>query len=129
MGGGIYTNGSCHMTKMGTVPIYGTKPLKIFFSRPYRPMILKLAMKHYVLRLYKFYINDDPELTLTYSTTMSNMEKLVYVPILGPGISFIGPLVINCYHLQGGSNIIYTIQILQDLKTSINVCMNHLLVD
>ena len=64
---------------MGTVPIYGTKPLKIFFSRPYRPMIVKLAMKHYVLKLYKAYINDDPELTLTYSTTMSNLAKLVYV--------------------------------------------------
>ena len=36
-------------------------------------MILKLGMEHYVLKLYKVYINDDPEVTLTYFTTMSNL--------------------------------------------------------
>ena len=40
-------------------------------------MILKLGMVHYVLKLYKAYINDDPELTLTYFTTVSNLAKLV----------------------------------------------------
>ena len=29
-------------------------------------MILKPNMQHQVLKLYKFYINDDPRLTLTY---------------------------------------------------------------
>ena len=33
-------------------------------------MILKLGMEHYVLKLYKVYTNDDPELTLTYFTTV-----------------------------------------------------------
>ena len=36
-------------------------------------MILKLGMEHYVLKLYKVYINDDPELTLIYFKTMSNL--------------------------------------------------------
>ena len=36
-------------------------------------MILKLGMEHYVLKLYKVYINYDPELTLTYFKTMSNL--------------------------------------------------------
>ena len=40
-------------------------------------MIMKLSMKHYVLKVYKIYINDDPELTLPYFTTMSNLAKLV----------------------------------------------------
>ena len=29
--------------------------------------------QQYVLKLYKVYINDDPELTFTYFTTMSNL--------------------------------------------------------
>ena len=44
-------------------------------------MILKLGMQHQGLKLYKVYINDDPELTLTYFTTMSNLAKLVFVII------------------------------------------------
>ena len=40
---------------------------------------MKLGMEQYVLKLYKIYINDDPELTLTYFTTMSNSAKLVFV--------------------------------------------------
>ena len=39
-------------------------------------MILKLGMEHYVLKLYKVYINDDPELTMT----MSNLAKFVFIP-------------------------------------------------
>ena len=35
-------------------------------------MILNLGMQHQGLKLYKVYINDDPGLTLTYSTTRSN---------------------------------------------------------
>ena len=36
-------------------------------------MIMKLGMEHYVLKLYKVYINDDPELTLAYFETMLNL--------------------------------------------------------
>ena len=44
-------------------------------------MIMKLGMEHYKLKLYTFYINDDPELTLTNFKTMSILEKLVFVLI------------------------------------------------
>ena len=47
---------------------------------------MKLDMEHYVLKLYKVYINDDPELTLTHFTTISNFAKLVFVLIVGPDI-------------------------------------------
>ena len=46
-------------------------------------MILKLGMEYYVPKLYKIYINDDSELTLTYFTTMSNFAELVFVLIVG----------------------------------------------
>ena len=61
----VYINGLGHMTKMAAMPIYGKKPLKIFFSRTRSPMIFKLGMYHRGLKLYKVYINDDPGLTLT----------------------------------------------------------------
>ena len=43
------------------------------------PMIMKLGMWHYELKFYTVYINDDPELTLTYITIISNLAKLVFV--------------------------------------------------
>ena len=49
-------------------------------------MIMKLGMGHYELNRYTVYINDDPELTLTYFTTMSNLAQLVFVLIVGPVI-------------------------------------------
>ena len=59
-------------------------------------MIMKLGMEHNNLKLYTFYINDDPELTFTYFTTMSMLEKLVLILIVGPDIriAFTGPLVL-----------------------------------
>ena len=45
-------------------------------------MIMKLGMEHYNLKLYKVYINYDPELTLTYFTAMSNLVKLVLLFIV-----------------------------------------------
>ena len=48
-------------------------------------MIMKLGMEHYVLKLYKVYINDDPELTLTHFK-MSNLAKIVFVLTVGPDI-------------------------------------------
>ena len=40
----------------------------------------------YSLKLYKVYINDDPELTLTNFKTMSKLAKLVFVLTVGPDI-------------------------------------------
>ena len=61
-------------------------------------MIMKLGMEHYVLKLYKVYMNDDPELTLTHFKTMSNLVKLVFVFVRRPRYQVsvyrtIGPLV------------------------------------
>ena len=74
------------MTKMGAMPIYGKKSSKIYSYRTNSPMIMELGMDQCVLKLYKVYINDDPELTLTYFKTMSNLAKLVIVLIVGPDI-------------------------------------------
>ena len=40
------------------------------------PLIMKLGMEDYVLKLYKVNIDDDPELTMTYFTTMSTLANL-----------------------------------------------------
>ena len=48
-------------------------------TRTHSPMIMKLGMEHYLLKLLKVDINDDPEFNLTYFTTMSNLAKLVFV--------------------------------------------------
>ena len=37
-------------------------------------------------KLYKVYINDDSELTLTHFKTMPNVAKLIFVLIVGPDI-------------------------------------------
>ena len=67
----VYINGLGHMPKMAAIPIYG-KNLKKIFSKTRSPMILKLGMYHWGLKLYKVYINDDLVLTLTYFKARSN---------------------------------------------------------
>ena len=64
-------NGQGHMTKMAAMAINSKNLLKIFFSRTRRPMILKLGVKHLGMEFYKFYINHDPGMTLTYFTARS----------------------------------------------------------
>ena len=41
----ICSTGLCHMTNMATMPIYGKKLKKIFFSGTKRPMTLKVGMQ------------------------------------------------------------------------------------
>ena len=57
---------------------------------------MKLCMEQHVLELYKVYINDDPELTLTHSKSISDFAKLVSVLTVAPDIrlAFTGPLVL-----------------------------------
>ena len=62
------------------------KTFKIFSYITNDTMTMKLCMEHYVLKLYKAYINDDPELTLTHFKTMSNLAKLGSVLTVGTGI-------------------------------------------
>ena len=83
----FYINGSGHMTKMIALPIYGknfkkSSPTDLIVLY----MLIKLGMGHYVLKLYKVYINDDTVLTLTHFNTMSNLVKLVFVHKVGPNI-------------------------------------------
>ena len=66
----VYIDCPGHMTKMAATPIYGKNLQKNFFYRTNSPMIMKLGMEHYKQKLYTFYINNDPELTLTYFTTI-----------------------------------------------------------
>ena len=42
----VYSPHLGHMTKMAAMPIYGKKPLKIFFSGTKGPMVLGLNMQH-----------------------------------------------------------------------------------
>ena len=44
-------------------------------------MIMELGMEHYEFKLYTAYINDDPELILTYrnSHKISDSDKLIRV--------------------------------------------------
>ena len=72
------------MTKMAATTIYGKIFKNLLLQNCH--MIMKLGMEHYVLKLFESYMNDDPELTLSYFTTNSNSEKLVFVLIVGPDI-------------------------------------------
>ena len=76
----MYINSPGHMIKMAAKPIYG-KNLKNLFLQNNSPMIMKLGMEHYELKLYTVYINDYTELILTYFTAMSKLEKLVFLII------------------------------------------------
>ena len=60
----VYINAQGHMTKMAAMAINSKNPLKIFFSRIRRPVILKLGMKHQGEELYKVFINHDLGMTL-----------------------------------------------------------------
>ena len=71
------------------------KTFKIFSLRTNSPMIMKLCMEQYVLKLYKVYINDDPELTLTHFKTMSNLAKLHRAKYQVSVYRTTGPLVLS----------------------------------
>ena len=49
-------------------------------------MLMKRGIEQYELKIYKVYINDDPELTLTHFNTMLNFGKLVFVLTVAPHI-------------------------------------------
>ena len=74
----VCINGPGLMTKMAATPIYGKNLKNVIFSRTRSPMILKLGMKHWGIRVYKNYINDDTRLTLSYSTARSNLVVCVF---------------------------------------------------
>ena len=67
----VNIKGQGHMTNMVSMAINRKKPLKNFFSRIRRPMILKLGKKHQAMELYTVYINHDHGMTLTFFTARS----------------------------------------------------------
>ena len=72
---------------------------------------MKLGMELYVLKLYKVYITDDPELTLTHFKTMSNFAKLVFVLTVAPDnrCAFTGPLPLVALHF--GKQLLFSCRI------------------
>ena len=62
------------------------KTFKNLLLKTYSPMIMKLGMEQYVLKVYKVNINDDPEMILTHFRTMFNLATLTFVLIEGPRI-------------------------------------------
>ena len=78
----VCSNGLCHLTSMAAMPIYG-KNLKNIFSGTKKPMTLKVGMQHRVLKYFQICSNDDPELTLTYFTTRSNLIPYAFVWEMG----------------------------------------------
>ena len=76
-GTNFYANSPGPMTKMATMPIYGTNLKQSSFPEPKTLMTLKLSMQHRVLKCYQSSSNDDPWLTLTYFTARSNSETIV----------------------------------------------------
>ena len=77
----MYINNLGHMTKMATIPIYGKNQSKIFFSETNRPISMKLAVKHRLLKYSNVYINHDPVMTLT--KFMARSTWLAYTFELG----------------------------------------------
>ena len=51
-------------------------------------MSLKLDMQHWVLKYYQIYTNNDPGLTLTYLTAMSNLVHYAFVWEKGKTMGF-----------------------------------------
>ena len=71
------------------------KALKIFFSGIKRLMTLKDSMQHLVLKCYQVYSNDDPVLTLTYFTAMSNLVHYAFVWEKGKTMDFSKTIVVR----------------------------------
>ena len=57
-------------------------------------MILKLGMQHWVLKYYQFCSNDDPGLTLTYSTARSNLVPYDFIWEKGKTMDFSETVVV-----------------------------------
>ena len=57
-------------------------------------MTLKLGMQHRVHEYYQVYSNDDPGLTLTYFTAMSNLVPYAFVWEKGKTIDFSETIVV-----------------------------------
>ena len=57
-------------------------------------MTLKLGMQHHVLEYYRVCSNDDPELTLTHFTAMSNLVPYAFIWEKGKTMGFSETIVV-----------------------------------
>ena len=69
----VNINGQGPMTKMLDMPRYGKNVYGAESN-----IILKLGMHRLGLEVYKVYINEDPEMTLTYFTPRSNLTTFAF---------------------------------------------------
>ena len=67
------------MTKMAAMPINGKNMKNSSSSGTKTPMTSTLCMQHRVLEYYQIYSNDDPVLTLTYFTAVSDLVPYAFV--------------------------------------------------
>ena len=70
------------------------KILKSFFSGIKQPMTLKVGIQHRVLKYYQVCLNDDPVLTLTCFTAMSNLVPYAFVWEEGKTMDFSETVVV-----------------------------------
>ena len=75
----IYSNGSASLNKMATMPIYGEKHLKIFFSRTKKASRQNLVTEHWGLKVIQVCSNDNPRLTFDLFTARSNLRPYAFV--------------------------------------------------
>ena len=73
---------------MAIMPIYGKNLKKSLEPKGKRLMTLKLGVCHQVLEYYQVCSNDDPGLTLTYFTAMSNLVPYAFVWEKGKTMNF-----------------------------------------
>ena len=93
-GTNVCSNSPGHMAKMATMPIYGKKLKKIFFSGIKRPMTWKVGMQHRVLKYCQVCSNDDPELTLTYLMARSKIVLYAFVYEKGKTMDFSETIIV-----------------------------------
>ena len=59
--------------------IYGKKCLKIFFCRTKKALRLNLGIKHWGLKVYQIYANDDPRMTYDLFKAKSNLHPHTFI--------------------------------------------------
>ena len=75
----ICSKGSTLFNKMTSMPIYGEKHLKVFFSRTMKASSLNLVTEHWGLKVIQVCSNDDPRLIFDLFTARSNLRLYAFV--------------------------------------------------
>ena len=83
----VCSNGPGHMTKIAACPVE-VKTLKNLLLRNQKADDLESCYAHRVFKYYQVYSNDDPQLTVTYFTAMSNFVPYAFVWEKGETMDF-----------------------------------------